>query len=76
MSNHHAGDVVAVWAASGHHLTRMSSTGSSISLDRRDEQLIGDVIADHWVYPARRVIAPQTVSDSAAVERRTGVILL
>ena len=76
MNNHRAGDGVAVRTASGHHVTQMNSAASSIGLDRRDDRLIGDVIADDWVYPTPPPIAPAPVSDSGAVDRRRGVILL
>ena len=76
MSSHPVGDVVAVWTSSGHHLTSIDTTPSGTGLDQRDERMIGDVVGDDWVYPARRTNAPTEVSDSAALVRRTGVILL
>lgn len=72
----HDTDAVPLWTATGHHLTRL---GASVDLDRREDRLIDDVVADEWIYPApesNRVNEPHDVSDSAEPDRRAGVILL
>ncbi|HEU5485365.1 MAG TPA: hypothetical protein VFU98_10695 [Microlunatus sp.] len=62
---------VPAWTTTGHQLTWVGS-----AVDRREEQLVDDVIPDEWIHPPRRSTEPTAAPAAARADRPTDAVLL